>query len=153
MELLADVNPRLFDFFPSIQTVGGLTPLHLAAARFSNLASPPRATLHCPTCLKLGISGSYFCSQDCFKTNWATHKLVHRSKQPDIDPFRHFAYTGPLRAQYPLSPMRTATSYSGAEDNETRAEHVQAERERNALSPLGILRHSTKSLPPPKICC
>jgi hypothetical protein len=27
-------------------------------------------TLQCPTCLKLGVKGSYFCSQDCFKKNW-----------------------------------------------------------------------------------
>lgn len=27
-------------------------------------------TLQCPTCLKLGITGSYYCSQDCFKKNW-----------------------------------------------------------------------------------
>ena len=26
--------------------------------------------LQCPTCLKLGIHDSYFCSQDCFKRNW-----------------------------------------------------------------------------------
>lgn len=28
------------------------------------------AKLQCPTCLKAKISGSYFCSQDCFKKNW-----------------------------------------------------------------------------------
>lgn len=28
------------------------------------------AKLQCPTCLKQGISGSFFCSQDCFKKNW-----------------------------------------------------------------------------------
>jgi hypothetical protein len=27
-------------------------------------------SLQCPTCLKLGIKGSFFCSQDCFKKNW-----------------------------------------------------------------------------------
>jgi methionyl aminopeptidase len=27
-------------------------------------------TLQCPTCLKLGIKDSFFCSQDCFKRNW-----------------------------------------------------------------------------------
>lgn len=27
-------------------------------------------TLQCPTCLKLGMKDSYFCSQDCFKRNW-----------------------------------------------------------------------------------
>uniref|UniRef100_A0A8V0XKA3 Methionine aminopeptidase n=1 Tax=Gallus gallus TaxID=9031 RepID=A0A8V0XKA3_CHICK len=36
------------------------------------------AKLQCPTCLKLGIQGSYFCSQECFKGSWATHKLLHK---------------------------------------------------------------------------
>lgn len=27
-------------------------------------------TLQCPTCLKQGVEGSYFCAQDCFKRNW-----------------------------------------------------------------------------------
>jgi hypothetical protein len=26
--------------------------------------------LQCPTCLKLGIKDSFFCSQDCFKKSW-----------------------------------------------------------------------------------
>lgn len=26
--------------------------------------------LQCPTCLKLGVKDSFFCSQDCFKKNW-----------------------------------------------------------------------------------
>ena len=29
-------------------------------------------TLQCPTCLKLGIKESFFCSQDCFKRNWVS---------------------------------------------------------------------------------
>jgi methionyl aminopeptidase len=28
------------------------------------------AKLQCPTCLKQNISGSFFCSQVCFKENW-----------------------------------------------------------------------------------
>lgn len=27
-------------------------------------------SLQCPTCLKMEIKGSFFCSQDCFKKNW-----------------------------------------------------------------------------------
>ncbi|KAI9312688.1 hypothetical protein BX666DRAFT_812579 [Dichotomocladium elegans] len=30
------------------------------------------AKLQCPTCLKLGIDGSFFCSQECFKKSWYT---------------------------------------------------------------------------------
>ena len=33
------------------------------------------AALQCPTCLKLGINDSYFCSQDCFKKNWVRTPL------------------------------------------------------------------------------
>ena len=27
-------------------------------------------TLQCPTCLKLSLKDSFFCSQDCFKRSW-----------------------------------------------------------------------------------
>ncbi|KAH9224339.1 peptidase M24, structural domain-containing protein [Leptodontidium sp. 2 PMI_412] len=82
-------------------------------------------TLQCPTCLKLGIKDSFFCSQDCFKRSWSTHKALHKSKgnflsnfitpkvvsEPDpdtgtYDPFPTFPYTGPLRPVYPLSERR-----------------------------------------------
>ncbi|PBP27615.1 methionine aminopeptidase [Diplocarpon rosae] len=81
-------------------------------------------TLQCPTCLKLGTKGSFFCSQDCFKRSWSSHKALHKSKgnffrnliapnavsEPDADglydPFPSFDYTGLLRAVYPLSPTR-----------------------------------------------
>lgn len=32
-------------------------------------------TLQCPKCLSLGIKGSFFCSQDCFKKNWVRRIL------------------------------------------------------------------------------
>jgi methionyl aminopeptidase len=35
------------------------------------------AKLQCPQCLKLKVKGSFFCSQDCFKSNWNVHKMVH----------------------------------------------------------------------------
>ena len=36
------------------------------------------AKLQCPTCIKLNIRGSFFCSQDCFKGNWDLHKALHK---------------------------------------------------------------------------
>jgi len=33
--------------------------------------------LACPKCIQLGIAPTYFCSQDCFKANYASHKAVH----------------------------------------------------------------------------
>ncbi|KAI1646841.1 methionine aminopeptidase [Daldinia loculata] len=72
-------------------------------------------SLQCPTCLKLGIDNSYFCSQDCFKSAWAEHKKIHKTflnKMQNAtgtgtyNPFPSFYFTGPLRPVYPLSPRR-----------------------------------------------
>ncbi|KAJ5933501.1 hypothetical protein N7454_005830 [Penicillium verhagenii] len=65
-------------------------------------------TLQCPTCLKQGVEGSYFCAQDCFKRNWATHKAIHGAQNASglHNPFPTFAYTGSVRPVYPLSPRR-----------------------------------------------
>ncbi|SAM01724.1 hypothetical protein [Absidia glauca] len=84
------------------------------------------AKLQCPSCLKLKIEGSFFCSQECFKKNWNTHKAVHKAKkdsQPH-DPFTNYSYTGSLRAVYPLSATRT----------------VPEEIERRKYAPLYSLR-------------
>ncbi|KAF2762627.1 putative methionine aminopeptidase, type I [Pseudovirgaria hyperparasitica] len=86
--------------------------------------------LQCPSCLKLGTKDSYFCSQDCFKRNWATHKVMHKTAQgklqngifsklitprvvsePDpvtgfVNPFPAYPYTGSVRPVYPLSAKR-----------------------------------------------
>lgn len=35
------------------------------------------AQLQCPTCIKLGVQGSFFCNQECFKKSWKSHKLIH----------------------------------------------------------------------------
>lgn len=37
------------------------------------------ATLRCPTCKELDIAGQSFCSQDCFKGSWDTHKSLHKA--------------------------------------------------------------------------
>ncbi|KAI5861221.1 methionine aminopeptidase 1 [Durotheca rogersii] len=88
--------------------------------------------LQCPTCLKLGLEKSYFCSQDCFKQAWNQHKSIHRTAQaparngtghslapqggsgckPDsitgfFNPFPGFSFTGSVRPVYPLSAKRT----------------------------------------------
>ncbi|NP_001020336.2 methionine aminopeptidase 1 [Danio rerio] len=83
------------------------------------------AKLQCPTCIKLGIQGSYFCSQECFKGSWATHKLLHKKakedktndeekncveKEVNTDPWPGYRYTGKLRPYYPLTPMRLVPS-------------------------------------------
>lgn len=70
------------------------------------------AKLQCPTCIKLGIKGSYFCSQDCFKGNWDSHKQVHRvvknakaAASAAYNPWPSFSFTGKLRP-FPLSSKR-----------------------------------------------
>ena len=35
------------------------------------------AKLQCPTCIKQSLPPSFFCSQDCFKSEWSTHKTLH----------------------------------------------------------------------------
>lgn len=72
------------------------------------------ASLQCPTCLKLGIEGSYFCAQECFKSSWKEHKVVHKKTAAgsatkggaaSYDPWPDFQFTGLLRP-YPVSPTR-----------------------------------------------
>uniref|UniRef100_A0AAY4ARE1 Methionine aminopeptidase n=1 Tax=Denticeps clupeoides TaxID=299321 RepID=A0AAY4ARE1_9TELE len=80
------------------------------------------AKLQCPTCIKLGIQGSYFCSQvrvcviDCCsvvnrllldledKAN-DEHKIF-ATRGTNTDPWPGYHYTGKLRPHYPLTPMR-----------------------------------------------
>lgn len=64
-------------------------------------------SLQCPTCQKLGKE-SFFCSQDCFKRNWGTHKVNHKAQNNGhYNPFPAYPFTGSLRPVYPLSPRRT----------------------------------------------
>lgn len=85
----------------------------------------PPSRLECPTCHKLGIQGSFFCGQDCFKADWKTHKLVHElatprqlllddpsiNKNGTFNPFHGYRFSGSLRPVYPLSPPRTVPEH------------------------------------------
>ncbi|RMX49436.1 hypothetical protein pdam_00013340, partial [Pocillopora damicornis] len=63
------------------------------------------AKLQCPTCIKLGIQGSFFCAQDCFKQNWSEHRKVHKSakaaddnnKPVTYNPWPGYRFTGKLK--------------------------------------------------------
>lgn len=75
------------------------------------------ANLQCPTCIKLNISGSYFCSQECFKGNWSTHKAIHKVVQNSsngiiepYNPWPDYAFTGSLRP-HKTSPTRTVPDH------------------------------------------
>ncbi|KAF2022255.1 methionine aminopeptidase 1 [Aaosphaeria arxii CBS 175.79] len=95
-----------------------------AAARKCLGCDNEASSLQCPNCQKIGKE-SFFCSQDCFKRNWAEHKKLHKSQSsilqnfftpkvvshPDpatghFNPFPQFSFTGSLRPVYPLSPRR-----------------------------------------------
>jgi len=64
----------------------------------------PPSKLECPTCSKLGIKGSVFCTQECFKKGWKSHKRVHDLLQPNLivykdgthNPFPNFPWTGTM---------------------------------------------------------
>jgi len=66
---------------------------------FDNMCSHPEcakpASFMCPTCVKLQLEPSYFCSQDCFKDLWNMHKMAHKKRDEKIE--SGFKFTGPLR--------------------------------------------------------
>ncbi|KAH8087362.1 putative methionine aminopeptidase [Filobasidium floriforme] len=97
--------------------------------------------LECPTCKKLGIPGSFFCEQECFKKNWGTHKQVHAFMQSlaaanasavssGVDAkgiptsMSGFKWTGPTRPKYPLSATRVVPPHIVRPDY---ADHPQGE--------------------------
>lgn len=67
------------------------------------------AKLRCPTCIKYGISGSFFCSQECFKGNWNEHKQVHKKAKESVvkpyNPWPDYHFTGKLKP-FPLTSKR-----------------------------------------------
>lgn len=78
------------------------------------------AKLQCPTCLKLGIKGSYFCNQVCFKGSWNTHKAIHKTAKSENDsnansekpynPWPHYHFSGKLRPGR-ISTKRTVPAH------------------------------------------
>ncbi|XP_046741685.1 methionine aminopeptidase 1 [Diprion similis] len=84
------------------------------------------ASLQCPTCLKIGIQGSYFCSQDCFKGSWKTHKVIHQlakgengsKSSGDYNPWPSYHFTGKLRP-YRREPRREVPERIGRPDYAT----------------------------------
>lgn len=82
----------------------------------------PPSKLECPTCNKLGIRGSYFCGQECFKAGWKTHKIIHTLaaakdaagdaiEDGSYNPFPSYEYTGSMRPMYPLSAKRAVPDH------------------------------------------
>ncbi|KAI0062292.1 methionine aminopeptidase [Artomyces pyxidatus] len=82
----------------------------------------PPSRLECPTCHKLGIQGSFFCGQECFKAGCESpHKVIHNiatpgtqlndAKNGTFNPFPNFTYSGDIRPVYPLSPKRSVPDH------------------------------------------
>ena len=65
------------------------------------------ATLQCPSCKKLGLAPSFFCGQDCFKNNWATHKEKHSEES-----IRKFNQTCSLKTMSDIE--RSSYKFTGA---------------------------------------
>jgi methionyl aminopeptidase len=114
--------------------MAGDAPRKCAGADCENDAG----SLQCPNCQKLGKE-SYFCSQDCFKRNWAEHKKQHKSQNATghFNPFPTFPYTGTLRPVYPLSPKREVKKSvkhpDYAKDGIPRSEQVFVNRNKIAI--------------------
>ncbi|KAI4475277.1 hypothetical protein M0802_003164 [Mischocyttarus mexicanus] len=81
------------------------------------------ASLQCPTCLKIGIQGSYFCTQKCFKQSWNMHKVIHQLAKgentnktaKEFNPWPNFHYTGKLRP-FMNASRREVPEYIGRPD-------------------------------------
>ncbi|KJA13970.1 hypothetical protein HYPSUDRAFT_150934 [Hypholoma sublateritium FD-334 SS-4] len=80
----------------------------------------PPSRLECPTCAKLGIRGSFYCGQECFKAGctcaYRCRRTFHRAypvvtADGTYNPFPNFEYTGSLRPAYPLSAKRAVPAH------------------------------------------
>lgn len=91
---------------------GSVTSTHNnTTSRCSGCGSP--STLKCPTCIKLNMPHIHsFCTQQCFKSHWKLHNLLHKefTYTPPI-----FNYTGPLRPAY-ITPQQTVPSHINQPD-------------------------------------
>uniref|UniRef100_UPI00358DDCE9 methionine aminopeptidase 1 isoform X2 n=1 Tax=Myxine glutinosa TaxID=7769 RepID=UPI00358DDCE9 len=111
--------------------------------------------LQCPTCIKLGVQSSFFCSQECFKGSWDVHKQVHK-KAKEIkarkeeaksvfnavvsDPFFNYHYTGLVRPWYPLSPKREVPCHIIRPDYATHPQGIsRTEREVRGSTQIKVL--------------
>merc|ERR1711944_36544 len=80
----------------------------MAMKTCETLGCEKEARLQCPTCIKLQIKGSFFCSQECFHGSWDLHKALHKlakggnpssCSKPNrsYNPWPGYVFTGKLR--------------------------------------------------------
>jgi len=106
----------------------------------------PPARLECPACHKLGITGSFFCEQACFKQNWKSHKKVHdvanSTAAGPFNPFPSFRFTGSLRPAYPLSPRRAVPDHIPRPDYAK--DGIPYSEQKGYSTPIKILNEAEK---------
>lgn len=99
--------------------------------------------MQCPTCKKLGLPPSLFCSQDCFKSHWGDHKLKHtQCAQPTIPTMTEaamnaFDFTGPLRPGR-ITPRRAVPPHIARPDYADRTDGVSPSEERDRGSKVKV---------------
>ena len=120
------------------------------------------AKLQCPTCIKLEISGSFFCSQECFKGNWGEHKAVHKSAKAKTvangasasapyNPWPGYSFTGKLRP-FPQSSKRAVKASIARPDYADNKEGFPAS-ERAARGSSVIKSLSDEELEDMRVAC
>lgn len=111
------------------------------------------ARLQCPQCLKLKIKGSFFCTQECFKSNWNVHKSVHKklAAPPVYNPWPYYSFTGTfIRANRPtvLFDLFFLSSVWPAP-----LERGSATNLRTGASPRGVAGYLPVSVVNSVVCC
>lgn len=107
--------------------------------------------MQCPTCKKLDLSPSFFCTQQCFAKHWADHKVKHtqpnnlQATVPTMteSDIRTFNFTGSLRPGR-ITPRRAVPDLIKKPDYATRNDGVSLaeEKERGSNKVVAYnLRH------------
>lgn len=115
------------------------------------------ASMACPTCVKLGLPPSRFCSQDCFKSSWILHKELHKSvklardDRVKIDPsqmpteFVGFQFTGPLRP-FQKTGKKIVPNSIKTPDYATHPEGIPISEQRDKMTNTSPHVYSTEEL-------
>lgn len=96
----------------------------LSIMKCANTTCSNEAKLRCPTCVQLGNIQerlSYFCSRECFRKAWGTHKKLHAQEEASerLDrenrrsniAFESYEYTGDLRVGNVKTPLREVPNH------------------------------------------
>jgi methionyl aminopeptidase len=107
------------------------------------------ASMQCPTCKKLGLPTSFFCTQDCFKASWNAHKPKHSeppkpiiSTMTDVD-LVTYNFTGTLRPGK-ITPRRQVPAHIVKPDYATRSDGSSPQEEADRSTK--VVRHTEASL-------